>query len=151
MSSEIETDVELLPLSEALGDWAHERGDIFAQPRLNKVPSAAWLEQLKTKIQAGLEPILAKVAPRFRRTRHEHPFEPLGSIEYVKEGNRIRYVTFQAEAEQIHDAVKRLVTAVNRAARERNEAAARAIEETQRALAEQDAMLRDLAKRMEGK
>ena len=151
MSNEIETDVELLPLSESLGDWAHERGDIFAQPRLSKVPSAAWLERLKNKIQSGLEPILAKVAPRFRRTRHEPPFEQLGSIEYVKEGNRLRYVTFQAEAEPIHEAIKRLVTAVNQSARERNEATARAIDGAQRVQAELDATLRDLAKKMEGR
>jgi hypothetical protein len=151
MANEIETDIELLPLSDAGGDWAQEFGDIFAQPRLNKVPSPAWLEQLKLKTERGLEAILAKLKPRIQRRTQGPPFEEVGAIEYVKDGNRLRYVTSAAEGEQLHGAIKRLVAVVNQSAHERNQATARAIEGTQRAQAEQNAMLRDLAKKMEGK
>jgi hypothetical protein len=151
MANEIETDIELLPLSDAGGDWAQEFGDILAQPRLNKVPSPAWLEQFKLRTQNGMEPILAKLKPRIQRRTQGPPFEQVGAIEYVKDGNRLRYVTFPPEAEKLHDAVKRLVAGINQSARERNQATALAIEGTQRAQAEQNAILRDLAKKMEGK
>jgi hypothetical protein len=151
MANEIETDIELLPLSDAGGDWAQDFGEIFAQPRLNKVPSPAWLEQLKQRTQQGLEAILAKLKPRIQRQTQGAPFEQVSAIDYVKDGNRLRYLTYPADAEQLHQAVKRLVAQVNHSAHERNEATARAIEGSQRARAEQNAVLRELAKKMEGK